>query len=1104
MSIISKAYEALGVGAVISNAVLKKGDVVVTFATSGSSGVDATATLSAGSMTQKYTHAYNTAGASPDSVCARVYTVDNDVTANITVSGNSQSQVTVVFRNAQIVDWDSTGYASGSPIQSIPTGYSTPGMGVLLVNRYTSPSNPPNYTWLTNGSASVGYLDNISTQLAQPPALSHGGGGYSAIMALMLAPVNVAPHVPSMNPTGTLAAPAVLATLTPTLNWSFSDPDVGNSQKARQLKIYDGATLIYDSGKVTTGSTTFTYPSSGVTALQPDKVYGWEVIVWDNHDAASPYATRQYFKTTKAPTVTPKSPLGTSALPLMISQTPRVQWTYADTENHVQNAFQVRIKRASDNGIVHDSGPIVSTNVYYDVPDGVLAAGVAYYWEVQVSDSTGMVSGFSKGQYFVINVPPGKPIPDHIPDMLRVGKRPVFEATINDDVENNAQAFVLQLSSEAEIYTFTSNVDATGWEVFDGTAWEWQGITTGKVRPAQLVKDGGFESPAGTYWKPMHSNLVDGEFAGTDTEVKRKGNSALKLVSKTSKAIGFYQDLKGWKPGDVIVVEGYMKITQHNKGKLQIDLITDTGLDTSSMWYDATISGWLKFTETITIPANTTLVQIRAFTDETADLTGYIDDISVKIQGLKEYTKVRYTPQVDLEEGKTYYWRMAAIDGTTGAYSEWTDQQTLVNELGTKGSCESITGWTAVGNHSISIDNTTKASGIASVKIVATGAGTPLANPALIALDNVGLKDDAKYLLIFSAKAATAGTRLHAELWGGYAQGDFSLTTEFKTYAVSLKSSYPGQSKNLYFWLMAAGTVWLDQVRLYEITLAEQNVIQAGTDPRYSGDMLAVMYPYVDNTQTIQRKTRIRCGTTLALQTKPIKTTAPVDRSVLSKFATLPIHVPAVKRIENTDSRITYSSGGLAWNNINYVDAGSSQGTTAYVAGVTGAWAELSFIGTGIRFGSWLSHWYGLVDVYIDDVLVKTVSQYVPAGYVGDTKQQIVYENTKLPYGPHKIKIVNRNEKADPAALGMSCALDFFEILDTRAPAVLTVQASNNANDVTPTWEDVTAAFISGEPYFFTNKIKTAPDWGLALKITVDAKERLGPIEIDGFGISYE
>ncbi|RAT99238.1 hypothetical protein [Brevibacillus sp. Leaf182] len=1115
MSIISKAYEALGVGTVISNAVLKKGDVVVTFATSGSSGVDVTATLSAGSMTQKYTHAYNTAGASPDSVCARVYTVDNDVTANITVSGNSQSQVTVVFRNAQIVDWDSTGYASGSPTQSIPTGYSTPGMGVLLVNRYTPPSNPPNYTWLTNGSASVGYLDNISTQLAQPPALSHSGGTYSATMALMLAPVNAAPHVPSMNPTGTLAAPAVLATLTPTLNWSFSDPDVGNSQKARQLKIYDGATLIYDSGKVATGSMIFTYPSSGVTALQPDKVYGWEVIVWDNHDAASPYSTRQYFKTTKAPTVTPKSPLGTGALPLMISQTPRVQWSYADTENHVQNSFQVRIKRASDDGIAHESGLIISTNTYYDVPVGVLAAGVTYYWEVQVRDSTSMVSGFSKGQYFVINVPPAKPIPDHIPDTLRVGKRPVFEATINDDVENDAQAFVLQLATNSafteNLLDFRSDFRIEGWEAFDGTVWDtFQ--PGGKIRPAQLVRDYGFEGVLGGIWKWDVGPLGTGDKINNAHEQKRNGNYSLRIVAASGNNIGVQQELKGWKPGDKVTLDAYVNITKYATGRLNVDLVAYDAngknlIDTSGIVAEGITTGFTKFSDaSITIPANTKTLLVRVFVDGTPNMTAYIDDVTVSIDGVKKYNKVRYTIGVDayygepLTEGKAYYWRMAAKDGLTGTLSEWTDQQTLTNRLGTSGKCENAADWGAY-NCTVTTDTTNKVDGNASIKVTATNK-----NVAAAFKDVGGWKAGKYYVILGFIKNGNAekGARIipsgptYSASWQIYDKTKFN----FYWCKTAPTTDYPG-NLDLGFSPTEAGQyAYFDQVRVYEISKAEYELISV--DPSWSGELLALRYPYVDNTQTIPRKTRIRCGTTLALQTKPIKTTAPVDRSVFSKFAMLPIHVPAVKRIENTDSRITYSSGGLAWNNINYVDAGSSEGTSAYVAGTAGAWAELSFIGTGIRFGSWLSPWYGLVDVYIDDVLVKTVSQYVPEGYVGDTKQQIVYENTKLPYGPHKIKIVNRNEKVDPAALGMSCALDFFEILDTRAPAVLTVQSSNNANDATPTWEDVTDVFLSGDYYRYKNMVKTAPEWGLALKITVDAKERLGPIEIDGFGISYE
>ncbi|MED1800286.1 hypothetical protein [Brevibacillus porteri] len=761
-----------------------------------------------------------------------------------------------------------------------------------------------------------------------------------------------------------------------------------------------------------------------------------------------------------------------------------------------------------------------------DVVDGqtyaLLVDGSVYRWSAPgaavatsiVTDS-GCISIYGDGGGFITNNIPGKPIPDHIPDTLRVGKRPVFEATINDDVENDSQAFVLQLATNSafteNLLDFRSDFRIEGWEAFDGTVWDtFQ--PGGKIRPAQLVRDYGFEGVLGGIWKWDVGPLGTGDKINNAHEQKRNGNYSLRIVAASGNNIGVQQELKGWKPGDKVTLDAYVNITKYATGRLNVDLVAYDAngknlIDTSGIVVEGITTGFTKISDSsITIPANTKTLLVRVFVDGAPNMTAYIDDVTVLIDGVKKYNKVRYTIGVDayygepLTEGKTYYWRMAAKDGLTGTLSEWTDQQTLTNRLGTSGKCESAADWGAY-NCTVITDTTNKVDGNASIKVTATNK-----NVAAAYKDVGGWKAGKYYVILGFIKNGNAenGARIipsgptYSASWQIYDKTKFN----FYWCKTAPTTDYPG-NLDLGFTPTEAGQyAYFDQVRVYEISKAEYELISV--DPSWSGELLALRYPYVDNTQTIQRKTRIRCGTTLALQTKPIKTTAPVDRSVFSKFATLPIHVPAVKRVENTDSRITYSSGGLAWNNINYVDAGSSQGTIAYIAGVAGAWAELSFIGTGIRFGSWLSPWYGLVDVYIDNVLVKTVSQYVPEGYVGNTKQQVVYENTKLPYGPHKIKIVNRNEKADPAALGMSCALDFFEILDTKAPAVLTVQSSNNANDANPTWEDVTDVFLSGDYFRYKNLIKTAPDWGLALKITVDAKERLGPIEIDGFGISYE
>ncbi|MED1918785.1 glycine-rich protein [Bacillus thuringiensis] len=764
------------------------------------------------------------------------------------------------------------------------------------------------------------------------------------------------PNAPAnLKPAGEEAKPATVSTLLPTFSWSFSDPEVGNTQSAYRIRIQGvRSPLVFHTPKMTTTFTAYTVPEG---VLSANESYFWQVATWDKYDMEGTWSSPQYFKTTNSPTVTPTSPLGTGGGSLAgLSLTPRLSWTYSDAEGHTQSTFQVIVKRAVDHREVHKV-LIRSEKPYYDIPVGVLEAGVDYFWQVQVGEASGMVSEYSTPQYFRTNVAPHKLIPDHIPDTLRVTRRPVFEATINDDIENDAQSFVLQLATNSDftqgILEFKSHFRVEGWEYFDGAAWQ--------------------PFPYGTG----------------------------------------------------------------------------------------------------TIPAT------------------------------NEGQKIRYTIGADpyyfsLVEGTKYYWRMAAVDGTTGTYSEWTDVQTLQNLLGTDGNCQDTSRWISY-NSTLEVDTVNKLYGTGCIKLTATAAG------ALMYKDITNLvKKNTYYLMMLEAKNFDLGSiYINLQTIGGVSSVSGGAITD-KVYKRSYLLVKPDD-------LVAATTVklyaytsgglngryaYIDGVRIYEITKAEYDLIQSGTDPRYSGDMLAVMYPYVDNTQTIPRKTSIRCGTTLALKTKPIKTTAPVDRSVFSKFATLPI-TGGMQRVENSDPRIVY---GGNWVNTNFTNNETSGGTTAYTT-AAGATAELTFIGTGIRFGSWKSLNNGLVDVYLDDVFVATVNQYKEGA---TAYQQIVYENTKLPYGPHKIKIVSRAEKGGPEAKDSTTAFDFFEILDMRAPAVLTVQASNNANDATPTWEDVTAAFISGEPYFFSNKIKTAPDWGLSVKILVDAKERLGPIEIDGFGISYE
>lgn len=69
--------------------------------------------------------------------------------------------------------------------------------------------------------------------------------------------------------------------------------------------------------------------------------------------------------------------------------------------------------------------------------------------------------------------------------------------------------------------------------------------------------------------------------------------------------------------------------------------------------------------------------------------------------------------------------------------------------------------------------------------------------------------------------------------------------------------------------------------------------------------------------------------------------------------------------------------------------------------------------------------------------------------------------------------------------------------------ADFTVEVCNNAFDVSPTWEDATAAVLSGRKYFLANTTKTAANWGFNLRIAVDRKNTVGECYIAGIGGAF-
>lgn len=63
--------------------------------------------------------------------------------------------------------------------------------------------------------------------------------------------------------------------------------------------------------------------------------------------------------------------------------------------------------------------------------------------------------------------------------------------------------------------------------------------------------------------------------------------------------------------------------------------------------------------------------------------------------------------------------------------------------------------------------------------------------------------------------------------------------------------------------------------------------------------------------------------------------------------------------------------------------------------------------------------------------------------------------------------------------------------------ATLTMYACNNANDGAPTWEAIT----EGETHQFTNKTKTAANWGVSVKTSIAAGATAGEISVSAVGL---
>ena len=72
------------------------------------------------------------------------------------------------------------------------------------------------------------------------------------------------------------------------------------------------------------------------------------------------------------------------------------------------------------------------------------------------------------------------------------------------------------------------------------------------------------------------------------------------------------------------------------------------------------------------------------------------------------------------------------------------------------------------------------------------------------------------------------------------------------------------------------------------------------------------------------------------------------------------------------------------------------------------------------------------------------------------------------------------------------------------AGATFMVEATNNAFDATPVWEDCTRAVLSSLAHVFNNTINTSPQFGMNIRVTVKRKRAVGECWVSGISGNFE
>jgi hypothetical protein len=234
--------------------------------------------------------------------------------------------------------------------------------GGFTVESMRAPRNgwSGNHTWVQSGVISGALARSIDTRVVT---------------------FNVAPTAPTLTPRANYDA-----TVAATFDWTFNDPNAGDTQSAYELEIEDqaDASLDFDSGK--TASATTERSLAGGTLVN-GKSYRWRVRTWDALDVVSPWSDWGTFSTSAGGAVTITDP-AVDNMTGVSTDDYLVKWNVTGT---VQDSYRVILTRTDTGATVSDTGWVAG--VVTQLLVGGMVSDVEHQVSVRVRNAALVESG---------------------------------------------------------------------------------------------------------------------------------------------------------------------------------------------------------------------------------------------------------------------------------------------------------------------------------------------------------------------------------------------------------------------------------------------------------------------------------------------------------------------------------------------------------------------------------------------------------------------------------------------------------------------------------------------------------------------------------------